>query len=108
MDSEKLVVGSRVLISAIVTKIGKARDGNDAVLIEDVHVNGEYYKDHAWIKMSKRLQYPGGIDEPPLKVGDKIKSTAEVYEYLDGSSVSDMKIGFKTFRSVRIIGEYND
>lgn len=95
-------MGSRVHISAIVTKISKDKNGNGVIVIEDVHVNTEYYKDHAWIKLSKRLEYPSGVNEPPLKVGDKIKATAEVHEYLDGSSVSDMKIGFKTFRSVRI------
>lgn len=102
---EKLIVGSRVNISAIVTKITKDKNGNGVIVIEDVHVNTEYYSDHEWVNLSKRLQYPGGEDNPPLKVGDKIKATAEVYEYLDSGNLSNMKIGFKTFRSVRIVGE---
>lgn len=97
-------VGSRVSISAKVTQVFVDRLNEERVVLEDVYVDGKYFKDHSWVKMSKRLENAQTSQNPrKVKKGDIISATAEVSEYLNGSSMADRKLGLKTFRHVRIV-----
>lgn len=100
--SKKLIVGSRVSILAKVSKITLDKNRNRVVVLEDVSVDGEYFRCHSWVKLTRRLEHPSNIDRK-LKDGDTISATAEVSEYIDSSDLSNRKIGFKTFRNVRIV-----
>ena len=67
--------------------------GNHVVL-KDVHVNGEYFRDHAWIKPNKRIV-------TSLKRGDMFTATAVLHEYLDSSDVTKTKTGLKHIRNIQ-------
>lgn len=100
--NKKLIVGSRVSILAKVSKITLDKNRNRVIVLEDVHVDGEYFRCHSWVKLSKRLEHPSNVDRK-LKDGDVINATAEVSEYIDSGDLSNRKVGFKTFRNVRIM-----
>lgn len=100
------VVGSRVSVVAKVTKVFIDKLKVERVVLEDIYINGEYFKDHSWIKMSKRLENAQTSKKPrKVKTGDIISATAEISEYLNGSCTADRKLGLKTFRHVVVTNE---
>lgn len=94
MDFEALV-DSSVEVIAEVEKIVRSKHSNsEMILLKDIYVNGEYFRDHAWIKMTKRLSV--------LVVGDKFTATATVMKYYDLETNREEKLGLKSFRSVKL------
>ncbi len=91
------LINSRVNIVAIVDRITGDMNGVGRIVLKDLHVNGEYAKDHAWIKMTKAFR--------GIKTGDMFTATALVYEYMDSSDINRAKTGLKTIRSVQKIAE---
>ena len=64
------------------------------ILLEDVFdsVTGELFRDHTWVKNSKRW------NKIPLKDGDRVRFQALEEEYI--SNTSDEKIGLRHIRNV--------
>jgi len=94
MDFEKLL-GSSVEVSAVIENITLNKNtNNEMIVLANVHVNGEYFRDHSWIKMTKRLS--------KVSIGDKISATATLINYIDSSSIKNSKYGLKSFRNVQI------
>ena len=89
----KELVGSRVGVVARVVRINRNdRVMVDYVLIKAVYVNGKFFRDHNFIKYSRRLK--------GIKKGDIISFTSKLEEYIDSENITKKKIGFKSIRSV--------
>ena len=95
VDLDELV-GNSVQITAIVEAIVMSRHTNsELVLLYDVYVNGSYFRDHAFVKKTKRLSV--------LNTGDKFGAKATLIDYHCSNSGKLDKLGLKSFRSVYII-----
>ena len=95
VDLDELV-GNSVQVTAIVEKIVLSRHSNsEMILLSDVYVNNSYFKDHSWVKRTKRLSV--------LSDGDKISANATLVNYHCSNSGKRDKLGLKSFRSVYII-----
>jgi hypothetical protein len=90
--------GDKVFVVATIDKIVHRQDfGRDMILLENVYVNGEFFRDHSWIKMIKRFAF--------FKSGDTFTANATVYEYIDPDNIEQKKIGIKSLRRVYEISE---
>ena len=90
----KSLVGTKVNVLSKVKRISNNDYMvTDYILLEDVYIQGEYWRDHCYIKKSERLE---GVSKDDL-----ISFTATLYEYLDSEDVTNMKIGVKEIRSVK-------
>ncbi len=95
MDFSELV-GSSVEVTATVEAIVMSRHSNsELVLLYDVYVNGSFFRDHTFVKKTKRLSV--------LNTGDKFGANATLIDYHCSSSGKLDKLGLKSFRSVYII-----
>lgn len=93
MDFNSLV-DSKVQVAAKVQNIiNSDRNGVTRIVLCDVYVNGSYFRDHTWIKSTKRLD--------KLSAGDKFTATAILHKYPSVNN-SD-KFGLKTIRSVKVV-----
>ena len=70
----KPLINTKVNIVAKVTKISNDKTNNDRVLFEDIYVNGEFFRDHHWLKRTRRLNV--------VSEGDTITTTATLIEYI--------------------------
>lgn len=96
----KALVDSNVEVTAEVEKIVRSKHSNsDMILLKDVYINDNFFRDHAWIKMTKRLSV--------LVVGDKFTATATVIKYYDLETNREEKLGLRSFRNVRKITAEN-
>ena len=94
MDFRELV-GSNIHITALVKKIVVDRTSNvEMILLNDVYINGEYFRNHAWVKMTKRLS--------SVSAGVNISASAKLIEYFGCDGKGD-KLGFRSIRSVKIL-----
>jgi len=71
------------------------RSQNNHVLLNDVIIDGEFFRDHVWVKNSKRFDR--------FKKDDQITFTAEFKEYLDSSNVNNTKKGLRHIRFVKVL-----
>ena len=95
VDLDELV-GSSVKVTAIVETIVMSKHSNsELVLLYDVYVNGSYFRDHTFVKKTKRLSV--------LNTGDKFGANATLIDYHCSTSGKLDKLGLKSFRSVYII-----
>ncbi len=95
MDFSELV-GSSVEVTATVEAIVMSRHTNsELVLLYEVYVNGSFFRDHTFVKKTKRLSV--------LNTGDKFGANATLIDYHCSSSGKLDKLGLKSFRSVYII-----
>lgn len=93
MDINDLVDKS-VKVTAEVEKIVRSNHSNDEmILLKDVHINDTFFRNHAWVKMTKRLSV--------LVTGDKFTANATVMKYYDLETNREEKLGLRSFRSVR-------
>ena len=91
----KALVGTSVQVEFTVEKIVvSGHSGDEMILVNDVYVNGEFFRDHSWIKMTKRLSV--------VSAGDKVSSTAILMDYFDTNTNKKYKVGFRSFRNVKI------
>ncbi len=92
----KPLVGSNVGISARVQSIGVDRHSNvKMVVLGQVWIGADYFRDHVYIKMTKRLK--------DIRVGDNITATAKLIEYISVDTNKKDKLGFRTLRNVQVI-----
>ena len=92
MDFNELV-GSSVKVAATVEKIVVDNHTNlEMILLKDVYINGTFFRNHAWLKMTKRLSVLG--------FKDHFTATASLIHYYDVDTNRKDKLGFKSFRSV--------
>ncbi len=70
----KPLINTKVNIVAKVTKISNDKTNNDRVLFEDIYVNGEFFRDHHWLKRTRRLNV--------VSEGDTITAIATLIEYI--------------------------
>ncbi len=92
----KSLVNQRVEISARVQSIGTTSSSNvDMVVLGKVYINGVFFRDHSYIKMTKRLK--------DIRVGDNITATAKLIEYISVDTNKKDKLGFRTLRNVQVI-----
>ena len=85
----KPLINTSVNIVATVTKISNDKRNNDMVLFEDIYVNGEFFRDHHWLKKTRRLNI--------VSEGDAITATATLIEYV---GIEGTKLGLKSCRSI--------
>ncbi len=91
----KSLVGSSVQATATVEAIVMSRHSNsELVLLYDVYVNGSYFRDHVFVKKTKRLSV--------LKTGYKFCANATLIDYHCSTSGKLDKLGLRSFRSVYI------
>mgnify|MGYP000197300390 CR=1 FL=1 len=87
--------GDQVIIQAIYNMCSKREHTViNHVLLCDVRVNGELFRDHVWVKKSKVL-----CDEK-FEKGDKICCTGIVEYYLNIDDAKSPKVGFRHIRNV--------
>ena len=67
--------------------------GVDIITLVDVYINGVFFRDHSFIKNTKRLKY--------FREYDKISFTALVNLYPNPHTNKMDKVGFKHIRNVR-------
>ena len=85
------LIDKKVNVRATVTKVTHDYTSTDRLLLEDVYVNDSYFRDHVWVKATKRFS--------KLTVGDSFTSTAMLKTYI---SVDGQKIGLEEFRSITV------
>ena len=77
-------------------RIGKFFDsdlvGTRRIVLEDVEVDGEHFRDHLWLKITRR------IDNLKLAPGDILTGTAFLESYMN---IEDLKNNKITFRHIR-------
>ena len=89
----KDLVGEKVSMTAKVARINRSNHMvDDYMLLHNVYVNGQYFRDHSFVKLKRRLSV--------LKYGDLFAATAEMYEYIDFDDLEKKKIGLRNFRSI--------
>ena len=84
----------KVNVTAKIVKITTDKTMTKRIVLDGVVVDGRPFRDHAWIKWSKRFKN--------VKCGDTITATAEVREYLGGDLKP--KLGLGHFRNVVVVG----
>lgn len=93
MNDFKGLVGSRVQIIATVHSFHKESFSNvDRVLLQDIFVNGQYFRDHVWVRKSKRFK---GISS-----GSVINAFGTLVEY---RGEKGKKLGLRHLRAVKIL-----
>jgi hypothetical protein len=75
-----------------ITKYSTPIYGSPQILLTDITLDGEEFRDHVWVKQSKRLNiYP---------IGTVIEFTGIVYDYL---SSTGYKKGVRHIRSINAV-----
>ena len=93
MTEFKDLVGKKVVVTAKVARINDTKYmTEDYMLLHNVYVNGEYFRDHCFIVLKRRLSV--------LEYGDYFSASAEMYEYIDSNDLAKKKIGLRGFRSI--------
>ena len=87
--------GDKVSVVAKVKNIHKSRNNVMMIVLEDIYINGNYFRDHLYVRRAKRLSC--------LNEGDFFTATAIVYLYPDIETNRVDKVGLDTFRSVKIV-----
>ena len=80
-------------VSAKVDRFITDRMGVDRVVLSNIYVDGKFFRDHAWVKSSRRFKR--------LKAGDMFTATAEVYDYIDVDTNKATKKGLRHFRHIK-------
>ena len=88
----KFTKGQNMVVSAKVERFITDRLGVDRVVLSNIYVDGKFFRDHAWIKSSKRFNR--------IKVGDVFTATAEMYDYIDVDTNKATKKGLRHFRNI--------
>lgn len=70
-------------------------------LFVEVYCDGKFFRDHCWVKFSKRLKKYG------LKKGDIISFSAKQEKYIDVNTLEVSKIGLRHLRNISIISRKN-
>ncbi len=95
MDFSALV-DTRVKLVAKVGMIYKdSHTHQDKIVLEDVYINGVFFRDHSHLKLSKRF---AGVNR-----GDVITAWATLIRYLDVDTLKEDKLGFKSVRYIEKI-----
>ncbi len=87
----KPLINIRVNIVATVTKISNDKRNSDVVLFKNIYVNGEFFRDHHWLRKTRRLRI--------VSEGDTITATAILIEYV---GIEGSKLGLESCRSIVI------
>ena len=92
----KTLVGSKVKVTARIHNIGIDRTSNNKMIVlEDVYVNEVYFRDHAWVRYTKRFRM--------LHKDDIFTAAAVLINYNYSNDTKLDKFGLKSFRSVRVV-----
>lgn len=67
--------------------------GLNKVVLTDIYLNDEYFRDHSFINMDKRLRH--------LSIGDTFTGTCKTVEYPDIEDINKNKIGITAIRNIR-------
>ncbi|MDY0138260.1 MAG: hypothetical protein RBR50_01050 [Candidatus Izemoplasmatales bacterium] len=93
MNDFKSLVDGRVQIVATVHSYHKESFSNvDRALLQDVFVNGQYFRDHVWVRKSKRFKDIGS--------GTVINAFCTLVEY---RGENEKKLGLRHLRGVKVI-----
>jgi len=85
--------GSRVEVSANVVRLSDPQHLiGEYLLLKDIYINDEYWRDHAFVKRSRRLRL--------LNLGDFFNATCKIKHYLDSENINKIKIGLTEFRNI--------
>jgi len=88
--------GSRVGVSASVVRLSDPQHLiGDYLLLKDIHINGKYWRDHSFVKRSRRLRL--------LNLGDSFNATCKIKHYLDSENINNIKIGLTEFRNIKTL-----
>lgn len=92
-------IQEQIKISAKIGLITQAdKNGTGRILLEDIHINGERFRDHSWTPLTKRMYF--------LEEGDKITCTAKISEYI--SPEAALKQGLKKLRNIKVVKPDHD
>lgn len=69
------------------------KTSSDHIVLTDVHANGSYFRDHIWLKITRRMKNAN------LQKGQRIFFTATSYKYIDQGNPKTPKIGFTNKRN---------
>lgn len=95
------LVGSSVQVTAVVDRIVEVSHSNiEMILLKDVYLNDEFFRNHSWTKMAKRLS--------SVDAGDKFTATATLINYFSSDNIYKDKLGLKSFRNVKIHNKKKD
>ena len=73
------------------------RNNIERLVLGDVYVNGSYFRDHCYIRVTKRTKH--------LKIGGSIEAYAEVYKYIDVATNRPDKQGVRSLRSAKLVSD---
>jgi hypothetical protein len=79
-------------------KIGASvndKTNTDRVVLEDIYIDGKFFRDHVWVHKSKRFS--------GVKKGDVISATVKLENYHDPKTNRPTKVGIKHIRNLRIV-----
>ncbi len=94
----KSLVGDRVSVICKVDRISRNNYlTSDFLLLRDVYFNGDFFRNHLYVKRSKRLEF--------ACKDDVLTFTAIVKTYLDVDDVTQTKLGLCSVRQVHKIVE---
>lgn len=68
----------------------------DFILVQDVYIDGDKLRDHAWLKKTKRLS------SHTLRDGDTLCFTAKIRKYYCIDTLKKDKIGFRHIRNISV------
>ena len=71
------------------------KTNTDRIVLEDVYIDGEFFRDHVWVPRSKRFE---GINE-----GDVITATVKLQNYPDPETNRMTKVGIKHIRNLSVV-----
>lgn len=87
--------GKSVVFEAKIKRIVKSdKSGTGRILLEDVAVDGEFFRDHVWAKTNKQFANLG------LSEGEILIGNAKLYVYDDLDNPRQKKIGLKKLRNL--------
>ncbi|MFA6887679.1 MAG: hypothetical protein WCQ65_12020 [Fermentimonas sp.] len=87
-------MNNQITISAKIGLITQAdKSGTGRILLEDIYINSEPFRDHSWTPLTKRMYF--------LKEGDRITCTAKISEYI--SPEAALKQGLKKLRNIKVV-----
>lgn len=69
--------------------------GTDRIVLTNLTLNDEPFRDHCWTKFTKRLRN--------VRYGDVIEFTADKVIYPDSQDVTSTKVGIRSLRNVKIL-----
>jgi len=78
-----------------VTATLKRVSQHNHILIQDVYLEGVFFRDHVWLRHNKRLD--------SFHPGDRITFTAKLKNYIDSSDINKTKVGLRGIRNVQVV-----